>query len=174
MADDFLSALRDTANRWALRARDYARDAKAETDPTKAALNRGYAEGYYKAATELAALLKDETARSARSLSDLAGASPPPAASASPVESPAQAAVTYAPVSVGEVLTMLNYAGIDPRDIEQRKDNSFRAVFSRWQNIMDHERIEIIKKSDLRIVILNSGKLRDTHDAFVEFAFRET
>ena len=165
MADELLAGLRDLANRWALKARSLARDAKAEVDPAKASFNRGYAEGYYSAATELAALLKEGV----NQVQPIAAppAAPVPQRAASP---PAQ---TYAPVNVREVLTMLSIAGIDPRDVETRGDNSFRAVFSRWQNLMEHERIERIKQSDSRIIVLGSGRTKDTQDPYIEFAFKE-
>lgn len=166
MADDLLASLRDLANRWALKARGLARESKVESDPAKAAFSRGYAEGYYSAATELAALLNDSAKRLQAS---------PPQANTPTGQQPAVAppAPTYAPVAVSEVLTMLSIAGIDPRDVETRSDNSFRAIFSRWQNLMEHERIERIKKSDSRIVVLGSGRTKDTQDPYVEFAFKE-
>src|SRR3954451_7780735 len=61
MADDIITTLRNLANRWTMLARDYAKASK-EAGATEAQIsyNRGYAEGYYKAATELAALIKAE------------------------------------------------------------------------------------------------------------------
>jgi hypothetical protein len=37
---------------------------------------------------------------------------------------------------------------------------------------MPHERIERLKAADLRIVILESGKVKDTNDPYIELAFR--
>jgi len=164
MADDLLNALRNLANRWAMKARDFNRDAKTETDEVKASYHRGYAEGYYRAATELAALMKEQSEKPAAVVSP-APAAPPPADVAAP-------APTYAVITVGEVLTLFSYEGIDPRDIEQRKDNTFRAVFSKWQNTMEHERIEKMKRADNRVIILSSGRTKDTNDPFIEFAFK--
>lgn len=169
MADDLLTALRGLANRWALKARDLNRDAKGEADDAKAAYSRGYAEGYYRAATELAALLKEGA--------DKPGGAMPPRGTPKPAASavaPTAPPVAYAAISVGEVLAMLSVAGIDPRDIEQRGDKSFRAVFSKWQNIHDPERVEKIKKADNRVVILSSGRTKDTNDPFIEFAFKQS
>ena len=46
MADDVLLALRNMANRWTMKARDYARASKEEsTSEEQASYNRGYAEG---------------------------------------------------------------------------------------------------------------------------------
>jgi hypothetical protein len=169
MADDLLNALRSLANRWALKARDLNRDAKAESNDTKAAYGRGYAEGYYRAATELAALLKDGDKPIKAPPKGTAGAAPTRTA---PVA--AAPSVTYAAISVNEVLAMLSVEGIDPRDIETRKDHSFYAVFSKWQNIVDHERIAKIKRADNRVVILSSGRTKDTNDPFIEFAFKSS
>lgn len=167
MADDLISALRSLANRWAMTARDFNRDAKAEGDATKAAHNRGYAEGYYRAATELANVLKENgdkpVAAASGAAQKLSVAPQPPAAAP---------AATYAAVSVGDALTTLSYAGSEPRDIEARPDNSFRAVFSRWENVRDHERVDKLKLSDNRIVVITSGRTKDTNDPFIEFAFK--
>lgn len=63
MADDLIGVLRSLANKWALKARDYARESKAEgVDAETAAYNRGYAEGFYRAATELAEAIKTQPA----------------------------------------------------------------------------------------------------------------
>ncbi|MBL8130530.1 MAG: hypothetical protein JNL42_01625 [Anaerolineae bacterium] len=63
MADDLISALRSLANKWALKARDYARESKVEgADAETAAYNRGFAEGFYRAATELAEAIKAQPA----------------------------------------------------------------------------------------------------------------
>lgn len=158
MADDLFTALRNLANRWVMMTRDYSRDAKSETDIEKAAYRRGYAEAYYRAATDLATLLKEQEDKAQ------SAAPPPPDIAAPPA--------AYDAVSMNEALTVLSYAGVDPRDVEQRKDNSFRAVFSKWQNFMDHERVEKIKKADMRIVVLTSGRTKESNDPFIEFAFK--
>ncbi len=67
---------------------------------------------------------------------------------------------------------MLEFAGTSARDVVQNKDNSFRAVFSRWENMMPHERVERIQKADNRIIIISTGKL-EGHDHFIDFAFKE-
>jgi hypothetical protein len=187
MADDLASALRALANHWAMKARDYARAAKEEgSSEAQASYNRGFAEGYYRAATELAALVNEQgSAREPQpkpvSSAPSAGASQPrpaakppasPAAPAAP-SAPPKPQVVYASITVGEALSVLEFAGLAARDVTQNKDNSFRAIFSRWENMMPHERVERIQKADNRIIILNSGKL-ESHDHFVEFAFKET
>ena len=181
MADDLMTALRTLANHWTMKARDFARASKDESaDEAQANYNRGFAEGYYRAATELAALIKEQqTARDARPQPkpvSSAGASPQRAAPAQRVAPaaphPAPPPTNYAPVTVAEALSVLEFAGTAARDVIQNKDNSFHAIFSRWENMMPHERIERIQKADARIVILNNGKL-ESHDHFVDFAFKE-
>lgn len=237
MNDDLTTDLRALANRWALLARDYARDAKA-VDATDAQVNyrKGIADGYYKAATELADLLKrlgSGASASGASLTPAAGgknaapnasASAPftmmgnggmengvgGAAAARPADPhtadpqiasartqpltdemkavrqarstgsnpavvadpPAQPAPTWEKVSMSEVLSILSYAGTNVRDITENKDNSFLLVFSSWENIMPHVRVERIQKADLRVVVLKSGKLKETNDPFIELAFK--
>lgn len=183
MADDILTSLRSLANRWTMLARDYARASKeAGTNEVQAQYNRGYAEGYYKAATELAALIKEQESRpqptlqgGRRNTGRLTPPAQPPAAGAPRPAAPAAPAapvVKYAQISVGEALSILSFAGVTPRDINQNKDNSFRTIFSRWENMMPHERLTLIQKSDPRVIILNNGKT-ETQDHFVEFAFKE-
>ncbi len=183
MAEDILTALRDLANRWTLKARDFARQSKEAGDnAAQAQYNRGYAEGYYKAATELAQLIKEQEAAQPPT--------PPPAVvptklppqggrwSVVPATQPLppkQQPVTttiYAFMSVGEALSILTYAGVTARDVTQNKDNSFHAVFSRWENMMPHERLEKIRSADPRIIVLANGKL-ESHDHFVDFAFKD-
>jgi hypothetical protein len=120
MADDLVSALRALANRWAMKARDYARAAKEEgaTD-AQANYNRGFADGYYRAATELAAMVSEQgTARDPQpkpvSSAPSAGASQPrsaapasgaPQPAAMPPPAPPKPQVVYASISVGEALS---------------------------------------------------------------------
>lgn len=193
MADDeILAALRGLANRWTLKARDFARQAK---DPgeneAQAAYNRGYAEGYYKAATELAQVIKEQEIAGPLLAPTPAAVPTPPTPQATPAPGgrrplaaapPTQplppkqqpvAPTIYAYVSVGEALAILTYAGVAARDVLQNKDNSFHAIFSRWENVMPHERIEKIRGADPRIVVLANGKL-ETHDHFVDFAFKDS
>ncbi|MGQ9907819.1 MAG: hypothetical protein ACUVS2_03185 [Candidatus Flexifilum sp.] len=181
MADEpkpLLNRLRDLANNWAMRARDYARDSKAAGAPAdKAAYERGLAEGFYKAATELAELIKalpsDATVTASVPRSSPAAPAPAPATPASkPAADPAPAPA-YLKLSLREALDVLTFAGTTPRDVQPRPDNSFMAVFSKWENVQPHERIEKIKKADLRLVILQSGTIKDTHDPFVVFAFKD-
>jgi hypothetical protein len=188
MADDLVSALRSLANRWAMKARDFARSANDDSaSESQAAYDKGFADGYYRAATELAAVIKEfeSSAPPERPAAPqtrrptgpqprptaAAGAAPQRPATTPPTPPPT--APAYKNISVGEALSVLEFAGCAARDITQNKDFSFRAIFSRWENMMPHERLERIQKADGRIVILDSGKL-DNSDHFVEFAFKET
>ena len=60
MAAELITELRALANRWAMKARDYARASKEEgATEAQTNYNRGFADGYYRAATELATLLTE-------------------------------------------------------------------------------------------------------------------
>jgi hypothetical protein len=163
--DDSITDLRGLANRWALLARDYARESKTHTeqrDEVKAAHYRGMAETYYKLALELAEVVKT-----------MPTGAPVVAAPQTVDAPPVPQATPYAAVSINEAMRILDYAGVSARDVKQHKDNVFSAVFSRWQPVSERERIEQITRFDQRIVILSSGLLPDTKDPYIDFAFRE-
>lgn len=164
--DDSITDLRGLANRWALAARDYARESKMLTgqgDEAKAAYYRGMAETYYKLAMELADVVKTMPAN--------APAAPAVAASAAEMP-PTPPSPRYAAISISEAMRILDYAGVSARDVKQHKDNVFSAVFSRWQPVSERERIAQITSFDPRVIILNSGLLPDTKDPYIDFAFR--
>jgi hypothetical protein len=183
MADDLNAGLRALANRWAMKARDFARSAKeAGVSESQAAYDRGFAEAYYRAATELAELLKVQSGspqpaqpQASRPVSGApaAGASAQregaPVSPASPAAPPEQ---TYANVPLRDAYGALEYGGCQPQEITPTKNNSFRATFSSWGKMMLHEQVSCVQGSDPRIIILNSGKL-ESHDYFIEFAFKE-
>lgn len=166
--DDQMSMLRSLANRWALNARDYSRDSKSpKIDAEKAAYNKGLADAFYKAALDLAAILKTDnlpisTANESSTHRGQLGVA------ARTITSD----ITYAPITVGEAIQFLEFVGISPRDVAVRKDNSVVAVFSRWQPINDMERVNKIKGADTRVIIIGNGKVKDTNDPYVEFAFK--
>ncbi|MEP7292652.1 MAG: hypothetical protein ABI835_12780 [Chloroflexota bacterium] len=192
MAEELTAALRSLANRWAMKARDFARASKDEgVSETQAAHDRGFAEAYYRAATELAELLKEQPSQpgsaqpqAAKPVSSApsAGASPQrQAQSAAPVPpAPVPAAPApssppapgYAAMPLREAYAALEYGGCQPQEVTQNKDNSFRATFSSWGKMMLHEQINCVQNADRRIVVLNKGKL-ESHDYFIEFAFKE-
>lgn len=157
---DLTAALRALANHWAILARDYARDSKlAETkDPARAQYLRGVAEGYYKAATDLANQLKQAEAR---------GTTGP-----APDAAPAVPAGLYAHIPMDDVLRMFSYAGTTPRDVFPREDGTYTAVFSKWEPVQSHERVPAMQQAEPRVVILNQGKTKDSGDPTVDFAFK--
>jgi hypothetical protein len=175
------AALRALANRWAMKANEFARDAKAnaEKNPPSASYSRGVADGYYKAATDLANLLKNPSemappprtgsipTRAASAAPNAAAAAPP--AAAAPAAAPA---ASYAAMELGDVLSMLAFAGLNPRDVMPGRNNAFVAIFSKWENVQPHERVDAIKRVDPRLVVLNTGRTREGNDHFIEFAFR--
>ena len=170
--DDLVESLKALANRWVLKARDHSGESKIRTsaqDTNNAFYHKGLAEGYHKAALDLANLLKDsgagDTVRTT-STSEQAAVQAVP-------EAKAESTVMYAAVSPDDASYILNYAGVTPREVNRHKDNAFTAVFSRWQPFSDAERVEKIKSADPRIMILESGRLQDTGDPFVDFAFKE-
>lgn len=163
---DLFNALRDLANKWAMKARDYARDSKTPgMAESTAAHNRGMADGYYKAAVELAEFLKAYTS------APKPAAAPAPAAAHAPTQ-PSPAAPEYLNLPIGEVIDILTFAGTNVRDVTQDREHRYTGIFSRWENLMPHERLDKIKAADSRIVILDSGKVKDTGDHFVVFAFK--
>lgn len=177
LATSTFEALRQLANRWTLKAREFARDSKTDNpaDPI-AAYNRGLAEGYYKSAVELAEVLKDHQIGAAASAPPAPPApkpAPPAPKPAAPPPQPTPPSETYLPVSYNEALQILEYSGTNPREVTVNKYNVFTSIFSKWENLMPHERIELLKKTDMRIIILNSGKTKDTNDPYVDFAFKE-
>lgn len=171
MADqrDYDAHMRELANRWVLLARDYARDSKAaNAPPEKTAYARGIAEGYYKAATELAEVLKHLSKANTVRSTGQTPAVPAPAAP-EPEPSPAE---SYLSLGRGEVIDILMFAGLQPRDVTPNKDGTFTAIFSKWENIMPHERLAAVKGADPRLVVIETGKTKDTSDPFILLAFR--
>lgn len=157
---DLPSALRALANHWAMLARDYARDGKLAEgkDPARAQYLRGIAEGYYKAATDLATELKRAEAR---------GAGVP-----APQPTPAVPAGLYAHIPMNDVLRMFADAGTTPRDVFPREDGTYTAVFSKWEPVQPHERVPAMRQVEPRVVILGQGKAKDSGDPTIDFAFK--
>jgi hypothetical protein len=168
--DDLAGALRTLANRWTLKARDHARESKeksAQGDSQSAYYHRGTAETYHKLALELAALVKGEGTTGEAMPTTVRATSTQETAAPE-----AEPTVQYARVEANEVIRLLSYVDINPRDLTVHKDYAFTAVFSRWQPVAEMERVEKIRSADPRIIILDKGKLRDTGDPFVDFAFK--
>jgi len=172
--EDLGSALRSLANRLTLKARDNAADAKrkAAGDPQGEYL-RGLAEGYYKSALELAEIIKKHGTSSLSSSGAGAVTSPPvmPGAASRAAAAPPPPA-QYEAMPINEVIRLLSYVDANPRDVTPNKDNSYTAIFSRWQPLSDQERLAKIKSMDMRVVVLANGKTKDSNDPFVVFAFK--
>ncbi len=169
--------LRALANRWVLKARDHARQSKSTGDERLSAYHRGIAETYHKAALDLADELQSGGNRASAPTSQSAastGALPDTKPMVAPTDDePAAIPISYVAVPVKEVIMMLEYAGISARDVNMHKDNVYTAIFSRWQPFSDEERLKMMRGADRRLVVLANGKLRDTGDPYVDFAFRE-
>ena len=79
----------------------------------------------------------------------------------------------YVPVGEQAVNDLLTHIGLYPRALHVHADHVFTAVFSRLQPISQDQRIQAINEADSRIVILDYGKLPDSNDPYIDFAFRE-
>ncbi len=171
-AQQLLHELRSLANRWALRARDYAREAKEAKDEKQASYSRGFADGYYKAATELAAMLQGDASRATGTVR-AANTGASGGTTAGSGQNATASPINYVSVSLGEIVNILEFAGASPRDVNVRPDKTVYAVFSRWAPHSESERVAMIAGADPRIVILSFGKVKDSSDPYVEFAFKE-
>lgn len=83
------------------------------------------------------------------------------------------ASVEYMPVSEQAVNDLLVQIGLYPRTLHVHADHVFTAVFSRLQPISQDQRIQALNEADARIIVLDYGKLPDTNDPYIDFAFRE-
>lgn len=78
---------------------------------------------------------------------------------------------SYLKLSVGEVANILQYAGSTPRDVILRSDNSFRAMFSKWEETTPQQREDRLKRADSRLIILGSGRTAENNDPYMDLAF---
>jgi hypothetical protein len=164
---DQATALRNLANKLTLKARDHAADAKRRgADDPQSEYLRGLAEAYYKSALDLAEVLKTTTAAPAGNASASA-ASTPRAAEGSSTQ-PA-----YESLPIGDVIRLLNYVDVNPREVRPNPDNTYTGIFSRWEPMSEPERLEKMRSADMRLVILGHGKVKDTNDPVVHFAFKK-
>ncbi|GEM_PF-2412527 len=81
--------------------------------------------------------------------------------------------VTYLPMGIEEVEHLLNSAGVYSRQITLHPDNAITAVFARLQPVPQDERLRRLQEADERIVILDSGKLPDTGEPYIDFGFKD-
>lgn len=108
---------------------------------------RGVSETYQQVITDLLALLEAETSASV------------------------PAAADYLPISEAQVRELLARAGLHPRSLHAHPDHAFTAVFSRLQPVSQEQRLRSLSEADARIVILDHGKLSDSNEPFIDFAF---
>lgn len=171
--EEGVMALRNLANRWMMLARDYDRDSRnPKLDAEKAANMRGLSEAFRKASLDLANMLRSA---GTAAMSDLPTAPLPqedvPTATAAS-NSPLATQYVFMEIDQSEAIRFLSFAGATPRDVVVRKDNTILAVFSKMQPIADSERLDLIRSADKRVVILSSGRTRESKDPYVEFGFR--
>ncbi len=76
----------------------------------------------------------------------------------------------YLAVGEEEVSTMLNRVGVYARQVIIHADGAVTAIFARMQPIPQEERIAKLKTADTRIVILDTGKLPDSGEPYIDFA----
>lgn len=171
MEKNEIRMLQRLANRFVLLARESHREAgMREDNEASAAYEHGRAAAFNKAAQDLAAVVKQLVKEDALRF----GKNPDADGGMVAVENldVNQAPTRYAEVSLTEAMQFLEYAGTTVKDLKIHQDNAITAVFSRWQPIAPHERIQLIKKADPRVVILDEGRLQDGGDPYVDFAFR--
>ncbi len=137
--------------RWETRA-DEAREQTRVThasDVSRATFYQGVLQTYQNVIRDLRDLLED--------------------APAAPAETP-----LYLATSEADAQAVLQRAGLFARSLTLHPDHVFSAVFSRLQPITLENRLRQLRAADSRLVIVNSGALRDTGDPYIDFAFVDT
>lgn len=79
--------------------------------------------------------------------------------------------MSYIVITEGEVSRLLKGVGLFPRTLHAHPDYAFTAVFPRLQPLSQEKRIELISGADPRIIILDHGRLPDTGEPYIDFAF---
>jgi hypothetical protein len=77
----------------------------------------------------------------------------------------------YLLLGADEVGDILERAGLYTRGFQAHDDGVFTAIFSRLQPTTLEQREAALLTADARIVILASGKLMDSGDPYIDFAF---
>jgi hypothetical protein len=170
-----LELIKNLANRWVRLAREHARDAKnyEATNERSAGFERGQAEAYNKAAQDLAAATKQLLKEQALVGNPINRENPELDSEGQTISNYEPGQERYAPVTINQAMQFLEYIGATAKDIKIHNDNAITAIFSRWQPLAPHERLEKIKAADGNIVILDQGRLQDGGgDVYVDFAFR--
>lgn len=88
-------------------------------------------------------------------------------------EAPAHTAATspYLATAEADAQAVLQRAGLFTRSLTLHPDHVFTAVFSRLQPITLENRLRQLRAADSRLVVVDSGTLRDTGDPYIDFAF---
>jgi hypothetical protein len=139
------------AKKWENEAKDFdMRADKPTIDRNTASIYRGSSKAYRAAAAELRKLLEDSK--------DITGVT--------------QAeTVTYATVSRKEAARVLERAGMKVKDLYEDKGSIFTAIFPKLPFTSLDERITKLQNAAPSVVILDSGKLSDTGEPYLDFAF---
>jgi hypothetical protein len=146
LTTDDLLALAQKWESLAAEAREQTRLTHA-SDLSRAAYNEGVVRTYLAAAADLRALIR-------------------------PVESEASSAPPqYLAVTEADAADVLRRAGLFTRSLTLHPDRVFSAVFSRLQPLTLESRIRELTAADPRVVVLDSGTLRDSGDPYIDFAF---
>ncbi len=72
------------------------------------------------------------------------------------------------------VLGLLARANLKAADIYLHADGAATAIFTRLHPLTNEERIAQLQAVDVRLVILDAGRLRDSGDPFIDFALIDT
>jgi hypothetical protein len=86
-------------------------------------------------------------------------------------EAEAAQPMSYIVITEGEVSRLLKGIGLFPRTLHAHPDYAFTAVFPRLQPLSQDKRIELLTGADPRIIILDEGRLPDTGEPYIDFAF---
>ena len=79
--------------------------------------------------------------------------------------------VIYQAVPVKEVQALLSRVGLNVRTLYNHSDNAFSAVFARLNPMTQEERLQALQTADPRIVLLDFGKMPDSNEFYIDFAF---
>lgn len=82
----------------------------------------------------------------------------------------------YVPVDRTHVQALLNRAGLHARSLSVHADNAFTVTFSRMQPVVPEQRVSqltaaALSEHGLRLLVLDYGKLPDSGEPFIDFAF---
>jgi len=85
---------------------------------------------------------------------------------------PSVSAPEFVSIEESAVVALLERVGLRPRTLHRHPDGAFTAVFPRLQTLSQEERSERLASADARIQILNTGKLPDSGEPYIDFAFQ--